>query len=96
MYCVHISKGERGRLSAPVCDVTALTTPRLPQWPFLEGADALAPLTTPRSTSRRLYTNPHIRVPKFSDIRDTLKFIDNLHVFTSTSTVLNNDHDLID
>lgn len=94
MYCVHISKGERGRLSAPVRDVIALTTPGLPQWPFLEGADALAPLTTPRSTSRRLYTSPRIRIAKFSETRDTLKTQWITLTFLS-SAVLNNDHDLI-
>ncbi|CAH0698863.1 unnamed protein product [Spodoptera exigua] len=34
-----------GRLSAPARDVTALTTPGSPQWPFSEGADAPAPLS---------------------------------------------------
>lgn len=47
MLCRY-SVGARGagrRLSAPARDVTALTTPGPPQWPFSEGADAPAPLS---------------------------------------------------
>lgn len=52
---MYISGGkERGeRLSAPARDVTALTTSGPPQWPFSEGADAPAPLSTAPSPRPR-------------------------------------------
>lgn len=59
-------------------DVTVLTTPGTPQWPFLEGADALAPLSAPRSPLhvtflteyKELLTNLHLCAdPRINDLK---------------------------
>lgn len=63
---MYISGGkERGeRLSAPARDVTALTTPGRPQWPFLEGADALTPRYLPLPSPPRA---PHLSLGDWRD-----------------------------
>lgn len=65
---MYISGGkERGvRLSAPARDVTALTTPGPPQWPFSEGADAPGLRYLPLPSPPR---PPHLA---FKDWRDKL------------------------
>lgn len=56
VLCVYERGVEGTRLSAPARDVTALTTPGPPQWPFSEGADAPGPLTAPLSPRDRVHS----------------------------------------
>lgn len=56
VLCVYEGDVEGTRLSAPARDVTALTTPGPPQWPFSEGADAPAPLSAPLPPRNRVHS----------------------------------------